>query len=219
MCGRYSITVAPEALAARFDTPVPEELAQPRYNAAPTQQLPVVLDDGTRHMALLRWGLVPRWAKDESIGNRLINARAESIEEKPSFRDAFSRRRCLVLADGFFEWQRAASGKQPFRFTLASGEPFALAGLWERWRRPDGNELRTFTIITTSANELVAPAHDRMPVMLLPEHEALWLDQKAGPGVWRDLLRPYPPDRMQAYPVSPAVNSPAHDGPEVIAPV
>ena len=217
MCGRYSITANPEQVAARFDVAVPEELARPRYNAAPTQELPVVLDDGGKQMALLRWGLVPRWAKDVSVGNKLINARAESLAEKPSFRDAFKRRRCLVPADGFYEWQGGGDGKQPIRFTLKEGGLFALAGLWEQWRRPDGSELRTFTIITTEANDLVAPAHNRMPVILLPEYEALWLDQGAGPEVWSDLLRPYPPDRMAAYPVSKAVNTPGNDSPEIIA--
>lgn len=218
MCGRYSISADPEKLAERFNVAVPEEVAQPHYNAAPTQELPVLIDDGKRHIELLRWGLIPRWAKDASIGNKMINARAESVAEKPGFRDAFERRRCLVLADGFFEWQKAAGGKQPIRFTLESGEPFALAGLWERWKRPDGEELRTFTIITTTANELVRPTHDRMPVMLLPETEQLWLDQQAGPEVWRDLLRPYPADLMTSYAVSKAVNSPSNDSPEIIVP-
>lgn len=203
MCGRYSITSSAEKLSERFQVDLPEELVQTNTNAAPTQDLPVLLDDGSLHVELLRWGLVPRWAKELKIGNKLFNARGETVEEKPSFRDAFLRRRCLVLADAFYEWQKTASGKQPIRFSLQSQEPFAFAGLWERWKQPDGKEVRSFTIITTSANDLVKPIHDRMPVILTPESEQLWLDQAAGPHIWRDLLQAYPPELMQAEPVAP----------------
>ncbi|GIV95908.1 MAG: DUF159 family protein [Herpetosiphonaceae bacterium] len=218
MCGRYTIAAHAEQLAERFGAALPSEmLLQPRYNAAPLQMLPVVLQDDGRRVALFRWGLMPRWAKDPSIANKLINARAETLEEKPSFRDALRRRRCLVPADGFYEWQKLPEGKIPMRMTLRSGELFAMAGLWESWKDPaTGELLHTFTIITTSPNELMSPIHNRMPAILAPEHEALWLDQSAGPEVWRDLLRPCPAEILRAYPVSSQVNNPRVDHPSLI---
>jgi putative SOS response-associated peptidase YedK len=208
MCGRYTIFTEPQRLMERFRAEWPEGPWQPRYNAAPTQSLPVLLNDGTRRIRLLRWGLIPHWAEDPAIGNRLINARAETLTQRPSFREAFYRRRCLVLADGFYEWQRAPHGRIPYWIGLKDREPFAFAGLWDRWEGPDGQVIESFTIITTAANERVAPIHDRMPVILLPEHEEIWLDESAGPAAWRAALRPYPADRMIAYPVSPRVNTP-----------
>ncbi len=219
MCGRFSIFADPERLAERFAASLPPEGLAPRYNAAPTQNLPVILNEEAGAIQLLRWGLVPFWAKDPSIGNRMINARAETLAEKPSFRNALHKRRCLVLADGFYEWQQTAYGKVPMRITLESGAPFAFAGLWETWRSPEGETLRTFTIITTEPNALLAPIHNRMPALLLPEHEQLWLDDRAHQEAWLDALRPYPADRMAAYPVSTRINSPANDDPAVVAPV
>jgi putative SOS response-associated peptidase YedK len=217
MCGRFSIFADPERLAERFAAALPEQGIQPRYNAAPTQDLPVLLNEDRSRIQLLRWGLIPFWAKDPSIGNRMINARAETLAEKPSFRTPLKKRRCLVLADGFYEWKKVNSGKQPMRIALTSGQPFAFAGLWETWKQPDGDLLRTFTIITTQPNELVASIHNRMPAILLPEHEALWLDDAAQQEAWLDLLRPYPADLLTAYPVSKRVNSPANDDAAVIA--
>lgn len=219
MCGRFSIFADPERLAERFAASLPPEGLVPRYNAAPTQNLPVILNEEAGAIQLLRWGLVPFWAKDPSIGNRMINARAETLAEKPSFRNALHKRRCLVLADGFYEWQQTTHGKVPMRITLESGAPFAFAGLWETWRSPEGETLRTFTIITTEPNALLAPIHNRMPALLLPEHEQLWLDDRAHQEAWLDALRPYPADRMAAYPVSTRINSPANDDPAVVAPV
>ncbi len=211
MCGRFTIFADPERLAERFQAALPAGGLQPRYNAAPTQQLPVILNDGPPAIQFLQWGLIPFWAKDPSIGSRMINARSETLVDKPAFRAAFKKRRCLVLADGFYEWQKTAAGKQPIRITLASGEPFAMAGLWETWDAPDGSLLRTFTIITGDPNELVAPIHNRMPAILLPEHEAIWLDNAAEPAIWLDILRPYPAERMAAYPVSRRVNFVGND--------
>lgn len=211
MCGRFTIFADPERLAERFQAALPAGGLQPRYNAAPTQQLPVILNDGPPAIQFLQWGLIPFWAKDPSIGSRMINARSETLVDKPAFRAAFKKRRCLVLADGFYEWQKTAAGKQPMRITLASGEPFAMAGLWETWDAPDGSLLRTFTIITGDPNELVAPIHNRMPAILLPEHEAIWLDNAAEPAIWLDILRPYPAERMAAYPVSRRVNFVGND--------
>jgi putative SOS response-associated peptidase YedK len=211
MCGRFTIFADPVRLAERFQASLPADGLQPRYNAAPTQQLPVILNDGPPAIQLLQWGLIPFWAKDPSIGSRMINARAETLVEKPAFRAAFKKRRCLVLADGFYEWMQTPQGKQPMRITLASGEPFAMAGLWETWDAPDGSLLRTFTIVTGQPNELVAPIHNRMPAILLPEHEAIWLDNAAEPAIWLDILRPYPAERMAAYPVSRRVNFVGND--------
>jgi putative SOS response-associated peptidase YedK len=219
MCGRYTIFTEPQRLMERFRAEWPEGPWQPRYNAAPTQSLPVLLNDGTRRIRLLRWGLIPHWAEDPAIGNRLINARAETLTQRPSFREAFYRRRCLVLADGFYEWQRAPHGRIPYWIGLKDREPFAFAGLWDRWEGPDGQVIESFTIITTAANERVAPIHDRMPVILLPEHEDIWLDESAGPAAWRAALRPYPADRMIAYPVSPRVNTPTPTTPPLSSPI
>ena len=179
MCGRFTIFADPARLAERFQAALPPDGLSPRYNAAPTQQLPVILNDDQPAIQLLRWGLIPFWAKDPSIGSRMINARSETLVDKPAFRAAFKKRRCLVLADGFYEWLQTPQGKQPMRITLASGEPFAMAGLWESWDAPDGSLLRTFTIVTGDPNDLVAPIHNRMPAILLPEHEAIWLDNAA----------------------------------------
>jgi putative SOS response-associated peptidase YedK len=176
----------------------------------------VILNEGDRVIQLLRWGLVPFWAKDPSIGSQMINARAETLAEKPAFRNALKKRRCLVLADGFYEWKKAPTGKIPMRITLASGEPFAFAGLWENWDTPDGDVLRTFTIVTTTPNALLEPIHNRMPVILRPEHEPLWMDNAADPAAWLDVLRPYPAELMTAYPVSKRVNFVGNDDPEVL---
>lgn len=216
MCGRFTIFADPDRLAERFQAALPADGLQPRYNAAPTQHLPVILNDGPPAIQLLQWGLIPFWAKDPAIGSRMINARSETLAEKPAFRAAFKKRRCLVLADGFYEWQKTATGKQPQRITLATGEPFAMAGLWETWDAPDGRLLRTFTIVTGEPNTLVDPIHNRMPVILRPEHEAIWLDNDAEPAIWRDILRPYPAELMTAYPVSRRVNFVGNDDSELV---
>jgi putative SOS response-associated peptidase YedK len=199
MCGRYSVAVDPEQLASRFNAELPSEPLPPRQNAAPTEHLPVLLNEGPRRIELLRWGLIPSWADDPSIGSRLINARAETLAEKPSFRSALKSRRCLVLANAFYEWQKTEDGKKvPYRIALKTGEPFAFAGLWENWRDPSGQPVRTFTIITTEPNDLVAPIHNRMPAILLPEAEASWLGDNGVSEDWKDMLGPYPADLMVA---------------------
>ncbi|MCC7206978.1 MAG: SOS response-associated peptidase [Anaerolineae bacterium] len=199
MCGRYSVAVDPEQLASRFNAELPPEPLPKRLNAAPTESLPVLLNEGPRRIELVRWGLIPSWADDPSIGSRLINARAETLAEKPSFRSALKSRRCLVLADAFYEWQKTEDGKKtPYRIALKSGEPFAFAGLWEQWRDPSGTPLRTFTIITTEPNDLVAPIHNRMPAVLRPDAEAPWLGENGLGDEWRDLLTPFPADLMIA---------------------
>jgi putative SOS response-associated peptidase YedK len=191
----------------------------PSYNIAPTQQVAVVIDEGVRRLVPVQWGLVPSWAKDPSVGNKMINARAETITEKASYRNAFKKRRCLVVADGFYEWQKTGDGKRPIYIRLKSGKPFGFAGLYEVWEPPEGEALTTCTIITTEANELMKPIHDRMPVIVPKEKQDLWLD----PGVkdqesLLDLLKPYPAVDLEAYPVSRRVNSPANNSPDCIKP-
>lgn len=217
MCGRYTLAVSPAQLAARFE--VAPLALQPRYNIAPTQPAPVVrLSNGARELALLRWGLIPSWANDAAIGARLINARSETVLEKPAFRTAFRRRRCLIPASGFYEWQQQTSGKQPFYFTPVDGDLMAFAGLWEQWRAPDGAVVESYTILTTAANEIVAPIHDRMPVILPPDLDALWLDPAADAARLHDLCLTPPPVALRVYPVSKAVNQVRNDGEGLIQP-
>jgi putative SOS response-associated peptidase YedK len=221
VCGRFS-----QAQIAELDRELFKLLEiprlDPRYNVAPTQEVAIIRESGigNRSMDLVRWGLMPHWMNDASVGARFINARAETAHEKPAFRDAFRARRCLVPADGFYEWQKTGSTKQPYYIRLAEGEVFAFAGLWDRWVSPDGEPLDTFTILTTNPNDLVAPIHDRMPVILPPSAYDAWLDvATTGPREARDILRPYPADTMTAIPVSRFVNSPKNEGPECIVPV
>jgi putative SOS response-associated peptidase YedK len=189
-----------------------------RFNVAPTQSVLVVREPDAREAVFLKWGLVPRWAKDPDVGNRLINARAETVTEKPSFRDAFSRRRCLVPMEGFYEWARRGDSKRPFYFHMRDGEPFAVTGLWERWEG-EGGPLETCTLLTTEANGLLASYHDRMPVIVRPEDYDLWLDAEVrGTETLLPLLRPYPREGMTAYAVSPVVNSPSNDSPSCVEP-
>ncbi len=196
----------------------PASLA-PSYNVAPTREVAAVLvEDDKRRLEMLRWGLIPSWAKDPAVGNRMTNARSETAEEKPSFRSAFKRRRCLILADGFYEWQKTGDGKQPYYIRLQNGSPFAFAGLWEVWDKY-GEEIRSCTILTTDANSLVGEVHHRMPVILPSEEYGLWLDPDMGEAEpLLDLLRPYPSDVMEAYPVSRRVNKPSNDEPGCVEP-
>jgi len=225
MCGRYTLATAPEALARIFELDDLPELPA-RYNIAPVPAVRLVVEEGSgearrRVLRLLRWGLVPFWAKDPGIGSRMINARAETVADKPAFRAAFRRRRCLVLADGFYEWQRVGRGaKQPFLIRLRDGGPFAFAGLWERWTGPEGEPLESCTLLTTQPNALVAPIHNRMPVILDPSDYDAWLDPELqDPAALRPLLRAFPAERMTAHPVSQRVNNPRVDDPGCAAPL
>ncbi len=220
MCGRYLLISPVEAMRRFFDVGGLLNLP-PRYNIAPTQDAPVVRLDqqGRRELILMRWGLVPPWAKDLSMGARCINARAESVERKPAFRDAFQNRRSLVPTDGFFEWEKKGKARQPWRIGPAEGGLMALAGLWERWRAPDGSVVRTYAVITTEANELIAPLHERMPAVLPPEEFGEWLDPGTPAERLRQMLRPYPSARTKAYPVSPRVNNVRNDDPGCIEPL
>ena len=226
MCGRFTLVLEPEAVQNEFQLgKIPEDMG-PRFNIAPSQSIAVVTDPETRNVELFRWGLIPSWAKDPAIGNRMINARAETLTEKPTFRTAFARRRCLVLADGFYEWQqpegknKGKSGVRsiPYLFRLASGKPFAFAGLWDTWKSPEGQSISTCTIITTAANEEIQPVHDRMPVILDKDHLWKWLTPQASIEELNGLLVPYPAQEMASYPVSLLVNNPGNDTPELVEP-
>lgn len=222
MCGRFALKAPPADIISHFGVDaVPE--AAPRYNIAPTQPVAVVRmapHDGHREVAMLRWGLIPGWAKDLSIGSRLINARSETVAEKPAFRVALKRRRCLVPASGFYEWRAEGGRKQPYYFYAADGAPLAIAGLWEHWEGPEGDVVESCTLLTTDANDLVRPIHDRMPVILPRAAHADWLDPDIGqPGPVLALLAPYPAEAMAAHAVGALVNAVRNDGPGCVAPV
>jgi putative SOS response-associated peptidase YedK len=220
MCGRFTLTVSPEELQAAFpDFHIPSDLP-PSYNIAPSQPIPVVTNEGKNSLDFVRWGLIPSWTKPENFGKyNLINARSETAGEKPSFKNSLKRRRCLILADGFYEWSKSKSGKgkTPYYFTLKDQNPFAFAGLWEIWQSPDGDEIRSATILTTSPNEVVKPIHDRMPVILGSDSYHTWLDpMERKPEAFSAFFKPFPADLMQTYPVSTFVNSPQNNSPQCI---
>lgn len=216
MCGRYSFAIEDELIKERFGVTVRSAIYKARYNCAPAQDLAVISNEAPGSLDLYRWGLIPSWAKDPSIGNKLINARAESILDKPSFKNSFRNRRCLVLSDGFFEWEKDKN-KTPYRVTLKGGAPFAMAGIWDKWISPVGEVIHSFSIITTGPNTLLEKIHNRMPVILFPEHEKKWLES-SGEKELQSLLQPFPADRMTAYPVSRLVNSPLNDSPDILKP-
>lgn len=213
MCGRYTLSTPGELVAELFDLEQAPELA-PRYNIAPTQEAPVVRLDpaGRRHLAQLRWGMVPHWAQDPGIGSRMINARAETVASKPAFRESFRRHRCLVPADGFYEWRPEQGGKQPYHLRHPDGAVFSFAGLWSRWERQGASPLETFTILTCEPSAAAAPYHDRMPVILPPPSYESWLAPASTPEGLAALLGPYS-GPLEAVPVSTWVNAPAHEGP------
>ena len=218
MCGRYSLIADLAKLARRFEFDGDWDAFERRYNIAPTQEVLTVVGGETRRAGFMRWGLIPHWAKDSKIGSRMINAKAETVAQRPAFREALRRRRCLVLADGFYEWQRRGRARRPMRVVMRSGEPFAFAGLWSVWTDPQGNRVPSCTIITTAANDLLRPIHDRMPVILPCDLEEFWLDKSVeDAGALGNILTPHPSDAMEAYAVSPLVNSVANDGPQVVA--
>ena len=218
MCGRFQATTSPAELARWFKTTGPLPNLQPRYNGAPGQHLPIVLrgpETGRRRLVALRWGLIPYWAKDAEIAYSTINAMAETVTIKPAFRDAFKRRRCLVPADGFYEWKKLddAETKQPYRFIMRGGSPMAFAGLWEQWNDPaNGETVRTFTIITGEPNALCAPVHNRMPVILDPADFPAWLGEvPASSDELQALLQPYPAERMEAHMIGPRIENVKND--------
>jgi putative SOS response-associated peptidase YedK len=218
MCGRFSFTAVRNEIENRFDVFVDPAGYTPRYNCAPTQNLAVISNADPGKISMYRWGLIPFWAKDIRIGNKLINARAETITEKASFKNSFRRKRCLVLSDGFFEWKKVNKEKFPFRILRKDNSLFSMAGLWDTWKDAEGRETQSFTIITTSANQLMQDIHNRMPVILHPEDEKLWIDD-FDEKKHLNLLKPFPPELMKSYPVSNLVNSPINDTSEVIQPL
>ena len=224
MCGRFTNKAKPEQIKKEFKIGNKNpNLYQPRYNIAPSQMIEVVFEpENERILSPLKWGLVPHWAKDAEIGNRMINARAETLTEKPSFREAFKSRRCIIPASGFYEWQKKSTGaKQPFYFYLKDKEVFGFAGLWEEWiDKQTGEALETCTIITTEANEVLKPAHERMPVILKPEVYDDWLDEKMkDERNMEEVLIPYPAGEMTSHAVSKSVNIPDSDSDELIRPL
>ncbi|GER88049.1 putative SOS response-associated peptidase YoqW [Dictyobacter vulcani] len=222
MCGRFTLFHSIDNIAQAFNVEVPKSMQQaPRYNVAPTQDIVTILNDGTTpQLELLRWGLIPSWAKDESMGSKMINARAETLAEKPSFKRLLHSRRCLIVADGFYEWMQEPGSKlkTPMYITLKDHAPFAFAGLWDSWKNPAGEQIRTCTIITTSPNDVVSPIHNRMPAILLPEARAEWLDPKQKDERFlQELLKAYPAQEMEARPVSRRVNDTRYDNADLIA--
>jgi putative SOS response-associated peptidase YedK len=225
MCGRFTLTVDIAELQDIFretigETIFPKKFA-PRFNIAPSQPVLTISNDGSHTADFYIWGLIPMWAKDPSIGSRLINARSETLSEKPSFRGSFKYKRCLILADGFYEWKTSPGKKtkKPYYIYMNDRKPFAFAGLWDSWESPDGSNIKTCTIITTEPNELMANLHNRMPVILQPRDYAKWLDASPQtPENLLPLLKPYPPEALSAHPVSTLVNKPGNDSPELIVP-
>jgi putative SOS response-associated peptidase YedK len=223
MCGRYRLSRRKQLVEEYFDTVSDEPDWTPRYNIAPTQPVPVIRQhpkEPVRQLSLMKWGLIPSWSKDSSGAARMINARSETASTKPAFRDALKSRRCLIPADGFYEWKRDGKTKQPFCFEVNQGQLFAFAGLWDRWKDPSGNWINTCSILTTTPNAVTSAVHDRMPVILDPDSYDLWLD----PGMTKveavsDLLRPCDASRMRSYPVSTRVNHVANDDAECSRPV
>jgi putative SOS response-associated peptidase YedK len=223
MCGRYAITSPLEAVIKAFSVKGAGFNFPARYNAAPSQDLPVIrrAEDAERELTFMHWGLVPSWSKGPDARFSMINARSETVASKPAYRGPFRNRRCLVPANGFYEWRKTADGKQPYFITMRTGEPFVFAGLWDHWTSPEGDEITSFTIMVTAANDCVRPIHDRMPVILGPDDYRSWLGEDGAPSRTKlaILLRPYPAELMETYPVSRKVNSPANDSADLLEPV
>jgi len=222
MCGRFTLTVDPAELQGQFENyTFPPQFA-PRFNVAPTQPVLAIPNDGENTADFFVWGLIPMWAKDPTIGSRLINARGETLAEKPAFRGSLKYKRCLILADGFYEWKSsgARKSKTPYFIHMKDRKPFAFAGLWDSWNSPDGSLVRSCTIITTEPNELVSIIHNRMPVILHPRDYAKWLDiSPQTPDQLKPLIKPFPTEEMTAYPVSTMVNKTENDTPELVVPI
>lgn len=216
MCGRFQLSLKGKHISERFNVEVFDEMYSPNFNCAPSQKLPVITNTATGELSFFKWGLIPYWAKDPRIGFKLLNTRAETIQEKPSFRQAFIKRRCLIPANGFYEWRK--SDKLPFRIFLKSEALFAFAGIWEVWKDAEERAIYTFSIITTSPNNLMSSIHDRMPVILPIEYEEAWLKEENTASLQK-LLIPFNDSKMEAYSISKKVNSPKNNGPEIAVPV
>lgn len=220
MCGRFTLTRATDEVAQRFGADAGQFRLPLQYNIAPTQIVAAVRQNGARTLEAFQWGLIPFWARDPQIGSRLINARAETLAEKPAFKHALTRRRCLIPSDGFYEWKKEGRSRQPVYIRRRDGALFAFAGLWETWESPEGEVRRTCVIITVEPNALLAGIHNRMPAILTPENESVWLDpDEKSPARLLSCLTPYSAEEMEYYPVSRLVNSPANDSPECLRPL
>lgn len=218
MCGRFTL-IDFEEIAERFQISDDSVELKPRYNIAPSQKVPVILNQDSNSLAFFQWGLIPSWAKDPAIGNKIINARVETIDEKPAFKSLLQQKRCLIPADGFYEWKGSGTLKRPYRIALKNNRLFSFAGLWDSWSSPTGEVINSCTVITTTSNKLLETIHTRMPVILTPEQEKLWLDPKITDIQFlKSLLQPFPSDLMSAYEVSKMVNSPKYDLPDCVEP-
>jgi putative SOS response-associated peptidase YedK len=218
MCGRYSFILEDELIKERFGVTVRSAIYKARYNCAPTQDLAVISDEEPGTLSLYRWGLIPFWAKDSSIGNKLINAKSETILEKPSFKSSFRNKRCLVLTDGYYEWKKENNEKIPYRITMKDGSAFSMAGIWDRWTSADGEIIHSFSILTTDASKGMQEIHDRMPVILDRAQEKKWLERTSESELLR-LLNSFPVEKLSAYPVSKSVNSPRNDTADILVPL
>lgn len=222
MCGRFTLQHSGEMLAQIFGVKVSQDI-KPRYNIAPTQHVPVVRtspEDNMLHIDLLKWGLIPSWAKDTSIGSHMINARSETVDQKPSFKYSLKHRRCIAPANGFYEWQEVDGKKHPLYIKLKDSSLMMFAGIWDHWKNPEGEVIESFSILTTSSNDLIKPLHDRMPVILDSQYKDTWLDiQVSDPEQFKPFFKPYPSDQMEMYQVGDIVNSPRNDAPECIQPI
>lgn len=217
MCGRYQLSVKEKDITIRFNVDVYEKLYRPSYNCAPSQKLPVITNTEPEKLNVFRWGLIPFWAKDIRIGNKMINAKAETIASKPSFKNPFKRKRCLVISNGFYEWKKEKDEKIPYRIFLKDERLFSFAGIWDTWKDAEEREINSFSIITCPPNKLMEKIHNRMPVILDETTEPLWLSEN-DPGKLYELLKPFPDEKMEAYPISNLVNSPLNNTEEIIVP-
>ena len=219
MCGRFSFSPLTKIIEDRFDVKVDPSQYKQRYNCAPSQNLAVISNNRPEELSFYRWGLIPLWAKDKSIGNKMINAKAETITEKASFKNSFKRKRCLVLSDGFFEWEKInPKEKIPYRIKMRDNSLFAMAGIWDTWKNEESDYINSFAIITTVPNDLMENIHLRMPVILDRKNQQNWLHEN-NPDILKTLLKPYAAESMTAYPISTLVNSPTNDSPEILNPV
>ena len=218
MCGRFEIHSALDIIAKLFGIDITGFEFLPSYNITPGQDILLIVQNGNRRLVKGRWGFIPPWAKDPATGYKMINAKAETLGEKPSYRQAFETQRCLVIADGFYEWKKEGTKKRPYYIRLRSGQPFGFAGLYNVWTSPEGKRICTSTIVTTDANELVRPVHERMPVIVLPDRCDAWLGGNDA-NTLASVLKPYPADKMEMYPVTPKMNSFTYDAPENIVPL
>lgn len=221
MCGRFALSAKTEQIEKLLPELYKSKEIKPSYNIAPTQKVAVVLNENPNEITFAQWGLIPSWSKDKSTGSKMINARAETLSEKPSFSRLLQKRRCLIFADGFFEWKaiEGTKKKSPYFIRMKTGEPFTFAGLWDKWKSPEGETITSVVIITTEPNNIVSPIHKRMPVIVLPQERGLWLSDETNQAIFQPLLMPYPNDEMEAYEVSQSVNNPGFNDITIIQPL